>query len=81
MHTKPGGEDCVLKCLRGGAQIGHPEWKAQRMVLVTDKGQKIWVVENPEALKGYEGRHVNITGQLNAARKMLRITSANEVRS
>lgn len=46
-HTKPGGEDCVLKCLRGGAHFGHPEWKPQRMVLVTDEGHKIWVVVNP----------------------------------
>ena len=80
-HTKPGGEDCVRKCLRGGAHVGHPEWKAQRMVLVTDKEQKIWVVENPEALKGFEGRHVNITGQLNAAKKTVRIATASEVRS
>jgi len=53
-HTKPGGTDCVLKCLRGGAQVGHPEWKPQRMVLVADKSKKIWIVENPEALKGHD---------------------------
>ena len=53
-HTKPGREDCVRKCLRGGASVGHPEWKAQRMVFVADPDGQIWIVENPEALKGHE---------------------------
>jgi hypothetical protein len=81
LHTKPGGEDCVLKCLRGGARVGHPEWKAQRMVFVTDEGQKIWVVVNPKALKGFEGKHVTITGHLNAASKKIRVTTASEVKT
>lgn len=80
-HTKPGGEDCVLKCLRGGAHVGHPEWKPQRMVLVTDEGHRIWVVLNPEALKGLEGKHVSITGQLNSATKKVRVTTASEVKT
>ena len=80
LHTKPGGEDCVLKCLKGGAHVGHPEWKPQRMVFVTDAGQKIWVVINPEALKGLEGKHVKITGRLNSATKKVRVTTASEVK-
>jgi len=78
-HTKPGGEDCVKKCLMGGAHVGHPEWKAQRMVFVTDAGQKIWIVANPETLKGFEGQHVQITGQLNVARRIVRVTTAKSV--
>ena len=81
LHTKPGGEDCVLKCLKGGAHIGHPEWKPQRMVLVTDEGQKIWVVLNPEALKGLEGKHVTVTGQLNSAAKRFRVSTASEIKT
>lgn len=81
LHTKPGGEDCVLKCLRGGAHVGHPEWKPQRMVFVADEGQKIWVVVNPKALKGLEGKHVTITGQLNSATKKLRVTTASELKT
>lgn len=80
LHTKPGGEDCVLKCLKGGAHVGHPEWKPQRMVFVTDAGHKIWVVVNPEALKGLEGKHVKITGRLNSATKQVRVTTASEVK-
>jgi hypothetical protein len=81
LHTKPGGEDCVLKCLRGGAHVGHPEWKPQRMVFVTDEGQKIWVVVNPKALKGLEGKHVTITGYLHAVSKRIRVTKASEVKT
>lgn len=81
LHTKPGGEDCILKCLRGGAHVGHPEWKPQRMVFVTDEGQKIWVVVNPKALKGLEGKHVTITGQLNATARRIRVTTASEVKA
>ena len=81
LHTKSGGEDCVLKCLRGGAHVGHPEWKPQRMVFVADEGQKIWVVVNPKALEGLEGKHVTITGQLNSATKKLRVTTASELKT
>ena len=81
LHTKPGGEDCVLKCLRGGAHVGHPEWKPQRMVFVADDGQKIWVVVNPKALKGFEGKHVTITGHLHATSKKIRVTTASEVKT
>ncbi len=81
LHTKPGGEDCVLKCLKGGAHVGHPEWNPQRMVFVTDAGHKIWVVVNPEALKGLEGKRVKITGHLNKATKTVRVTTASEVKT
>src|SRR5882672_11407060 len=36
-HTKPGRADCVQKCWRGGASVGHPEWKPQRAVFVADE--------------------------------------------
>jgi hypothetical protein len=81
LHTKPGGEDCVLKCLKGGAHVGHPEWKPQRMVFVTDQGHKIWVIANPTALKGLEGKHVRIAGRLNAATKTIRVTTASEIKA
>src|ERR1700722_8174944 len=59
-HMKPGGADCIRKCMKGGADIGHPEWKPGRMVFVKDKGKKIFYVTNPEFLKGKEGEHVEI---------------------
>ncbi|HEY0006161.1 MAG TPA: hypothetical protein VGB17_15380 [Pyrinomonadaceae bacterium] len=79
-HTKAGREDCVRKCLRGGADIGHPEWKPQRMVFVADRDKRIWIVENPEALKGQEGRHVKITGQLNASSKTVKVETVRTLK-
>ena len=58
-HTKPGGENCVKLCIRGGGSA-HPEWKAQKMVLVADSDGTIWTVANPSALVGFEGKHVTI---------------------
>lgn len=47
-------EACTKKCLEKGA----------KMVVVTDSDQKILMVDNPEALKGHEGHHVAVTGQV-----------------
>jgi hypothetical protein len=72
-HVKPGRESCVEKCLRGGASVGHPEWAPQRMVLVTDDGKTIWIVENPDALKGLAGRHVAVDATLHSRTKSVRV--------
>ena len=79
LHTKPGREDCVVKCRRGGASIGHPEWLPQRLVLVSDRDKKIWLAENPESLDGHEGKHVEVTGTLNGTKKSLRIQRVAEI--
>jgi len=47
-------EACTKKCLGKGA----------KMVIVTDKDQKVLMVENPDALKGHEGHHIAVTGQV-----------------
>ena len=79
-HAKPGREDCVRKCLRGGASVGHPEWKAQRMVFVADPDGQIWIIEKPEALKGYEGSHVHISGRLDPKARTVRVAEAKVVK-
>jgi hypothetical protein len=48
------GEACTKKCLAAGA----------KMVIVTDKDQKILMVDNPDALKGHEGHHIAATGEV-----------------
>ena len=70
-HTEPGGAGCVRKCLKGGQDIGHPEWTAQKMVFVTDGDKVVWVVTNPAVLKGREGLHVRITARLDASKGSL----------
>jgi hypothetical protein len=72
-HVKPGKESCVVKCLRGGASVGHPEWLPQRMVLVSDDGEKTWIVENPEALSNQAGRHVLVDAKSGKAANSVRI--------
>jgi hypothetical protein len=47
-------EACTKKCLAAGAKL----------VIVTDKDQKVLVVDNPDALKGHEGHHIAATGQM-----------------
>ena len=75
-HTKPGGASCIKKCMHGGQDIGHPEWKPQRMVFVNDTDKAVWVVANPEALRGQEGQHVKITGRFDATKKFVRVNQA-----
>jgi hypothetical protein len=72
-HTKPGRADCVQKCWRGGASVGHPEWKPQRAVFVADEDQAIWIVENPEAVKDFPAAHVVLAGQFNSAKKIIHV--------
>jgi hypothetical protein len=47
-------EACTKKCLASGA----------KMVIVTDKDQKVLVVDNPDVLKDHVGHHITVTGHL-----------------
>lgn len=72
-HTKPGGADCVQKCWRGGASVGHPEWKPQRAVFVADDDQGIWIVENPDAVRDFASAHVTVAGKFDSAKKTIHV--------
>jgi len=72
-HMKAGGADCVQKCWRGGASVGHPEWKPQRAVFVTDDDQGIWIVENPDAVANFPAAHVVLAGKFDSAKKTIHI--------
>ncbi|MFZ0285251.1 MAG: hypothetical protein WAL32_08465 [Terriglobales bacterium] len=45
---------CMQKCLSKGAKA----------VIVTDGDQKVLMVDNPDVLKGHEGHHVAVTGEV-----------------
>jgi hypothetical protein len=47
-------EACTKKCLAAGA----------KMVIVTDKDQKVLMVDNPDVLKDHVGHHIAVTGQV-----------------
>jgi hypothetical protein len=72
-HTRPGRADCVQKCWRGGASVGHPEWKPQRAAFVADEDQAIWIVENPEAVKKFPAEHVVVAGKFDSAKKTIHV--------
>ena len=72
-HTKPGRADCVQKCWRGGASVGHPEWKPQRAVFVADDNHAIWMVENPEAVRDFPAAHVSLAGQFDSAKRTVHV--------
>jgi hypothetical protein len=44
--------DCAKKCEEAG----------EKLVVVSDKGHKVYNVDNQDALKGHEGHHVRVTG-------------------
>jgi len=72
-HTKPGGADCVQKCWRGGASVGHPEWKPRRAVFVADDNHALWIIENPEAVKDFPAVHVLLAGQFDSTKKTIHV--------
>jgi hypothetical protein len=72
-HLKPGNEQCVVKCLRGGASVGHPEWLPQRMVLVSRDGGSILFVSNPDALKDHAGQEVTVRATPPDKKKTIRV--------
>lgn len=72
-HTKPGRADCVQKCWRGGASVGHPEWKPQRAVFVGDDDRAVWIVDNPQAVANFPAAHVVVVGQLDSAKKTIHV--------
>jgi len=78
-HTKPGRADCVEKCWRGGASVGHPEWKPQRAVFVGDNDLAIWIVENPEAVKKFPAAHVVVTGRFDSAKRTIHVETITAV--
>jgi hypothetical protein len=45
---------CVKKCAGGGAKVA----------LVTEKGDKVYTVDNADALAGHEGHHIEVKGQI-----------------
>lgn len=74
-HVGGANASCVKKCLKGGADAGHPEWAAQAMVLVLDDSQKVLTVKNPEALSGREAKHVvvDVVAEEDGAIRVVRV--------
>ena len=63
-HVGGKNPECVVKCAKGGAHIGHPEWTPQAIVLIEDATERVLVIDNPEKVAGMEAQHVTITGRM-----------------
>jgi hypothetical protein len=75
----------------GGAQDGGSETRkmpgkrtklsgtvgADGKTLTADKDRRIWMVSNPEALTGIDGRHVKVRVLLDAVLSQIRIVSVS----
>ena len=44
-----------------------------------DKGNRIWMVSNPETLSGIDGRHVKVKAFVDAARSQLHVVSVSAI--
>src|SRR5450631_1416248 len=69
-----GHEACTKKCLAGG----------EKMMFVTDGDQKLLTVDNPDSLKGHEGHHVAVKGEVTGdsihveSAKMLKMAKSDD---
>lgn len=66
-----GAEACTKKCIKEGAKA----------VFVNDADGKVWMISNPNAIRGHEGHHVRITGPMDAANKTVHVESLRMVGS
>ena len=49
-----GAEDCAKKCIEAG----------EKAVFVNDADKTVLKLDNPDATKGHEGHHVNVSGSV-----------------
>ena len=57
--------ECTKKCVEAGANL----------VVVADKGDKIYNVDNQDALKGHEGHHVQLKAHVYADTNSIHVMS------
>ena len=55
---------CVKKCLAEGSAP----------VFVDDKTSSVWTIDNPDAVKGHYGHHIEATATVDADKKVVHIT-------
>jgi hypothetical protein len=59
-----------LKNIKGTVQAD-----GDKMTFVSDKDKKSWDVVNPEALKGHEGHHVEVSAHVYADKNAIHVMS------
>jgi len=61
------GAACAKKCIEGG----------EKPVFVDEAKKQVWAIDNPEAVKGDYGKHVELTVTSDAAAKSVHITAVS----
>ena len=52
-----------------------------KLTFVSDKGKKSWDVANPEALKGHEGHHVEVSAHVYADKGQIHVMSVKMLKA
>ena len=60
---------------------GTVKAEGDKITFVADNDQKAWSVENPEALKGHDGHHVQVKAHVDADKGSLHITEVKMLKS
>ena len=64
------GAACVKKCIEGGTAP----------VFVDEEKKAVWKIDNPDAVKGFYGSHVTVTGKADSDSKTVHIDSIAEAK-
>jgi hypothetical protein len=64
------GAACAKKCIEGGADP----------VFVDEANKAVWKIDNPDAVKGFYGSHVTVTGTPNKDSKSVHVDSIAEAK-
>ena len=65
-----------LKNLKGTVMA-----QGEKVTFVTDKDSKTWSVMNPEALKGHEGHHVQLSAHVYADKDTIHVMSVKMLKA
>lgn len=72
--------DPSCSCCPGQVLKGTIKMQGDKYTFVNDKYEKALTVTNPEALKGKEGHHVQITGHVSADNTSIKVTSMKMIK-
>jgi hypothetical protein len=61
--TKMKDPDCAKSCIKNG----------EPPVIVSDLDQKVWTVDNPDALKSHAGERVTVSAKLDSSKNSLHV--------
>jgi len=75
MHNDNMKGDASMKAVHVTGKVS-----ADGKMFVGDKDSKSWTINNPEAVKGHEGHHVNLTAQCNADKNEVHVMSLKMVK-